>query len=1552
MNLQWAKVHIFISSTFNDMHAERDYLVKRVLPELHDWCEQRRLRLVDVDLRWGVTEADATSEQTVATCLERIDQCRPFFLCLLGQRYGWIPEAEAVQASFQDYPRLKSAVAAGSSVTELEIMHAVINPFHRDEERLLGFSSHRLTGGSFFYLREDDYLSALPQEPPQLRCIYTDQGESDYDQRQQKLQQLRQRTIPSTGLPLRHYQASWDSRARTPEIALPLACPALMEVNVRGWQREWQRALELPEPIQGLELPAKLKAAAEAYNMRLTAGRLGDFRINGRPLHEIILADLKEAIGQRFPDHMSLEVDPENDLQQELDQHEEFLFANSEGFIERRGDFAELDDYVIGDSRQLFVLTAEGGMGKSMLLANWIDQRRRHPDQFGPVTFHSRFIGQSDGSTTVAGLLRYLLRELQEVAGKIPKTTLKESPDLEEGEEPRQIPLEIPADPQKLYGFWRQQLPKLGKDGKTVIVIDALNQLRSGLQDLSWLPTAGLSENLKMIVSFRRGEPAAEALLEELACSRHVRLSEVPPFDDPTDRRQLVDAYLSQYLKDLDEPRIKQLIKVSGAKNPLYLKVVLSELRVFGAFQQLEEKIENDFGETPISAFKAVLTRLENDPAFTQIEPTNGVPYLFGLLLHARHGLSAVELTDLLMENLSLKLKQQDAMESVHHFLRQVKPYMGRRQGRFDFFYESFERAVRGKYVHEELKHDSTTKPAAQWHGLLADYFEKQPLNLPPDQGSNRRKLAELPFQQIHSRRWDDLRSTLTDFNFLQAKVSEAGPRALIEDYEEASAVGYEDKDLPLVLGAIRLSSQILTSSADQLAGHLVGRLMAENEPAIQDLLEKIAVQKQDPWLRPLFPTLIHPGGPLIHSLRGHEDGVTEVLVTSDGVRGISGSADQTVRVWNLETGEVLHILEAHDNRISALALSPDNDQLFSGSWDHSVKVWSLRSGKLLKTLSSQSGPIHTLNVTPDGSRLIAGSAAGTLEVWDLDRMSRLYNLEGHTKFIRALAVTPDSSQAVSASEDATLRVWDLDRGVELHTLQGHSWEVRDVAISSDGTSAVSAAGDDTLKVWDLRAGKEICTLVGHSREVCAVVITPDDEHAISGSNDGHVKFWDLSTGEVQPIAGGLKEHKGPVSSLAISQNGTRLISGSYDSDLMVWELDPADASIVDICTLEGHIGPIIDVALTPDGHRAITGSDDSAVYVWNLTSGEQTERPPSHRARVSSVAVTDDGAVAVSSSFDKNLMVWDLKALEHLHTLEGHESWIITLVLSTDGKRAVTGSFDSSLSSHADYSLRVWDLERGEQIHVLKGHELPIYDVALSADGIRAVSASGDNSLKVWDIEQGKELFTLSGHSKVVNAVAMSHDGSRAVSASMDKTLRVWDLEAGTKFRTLMGHRDWVTAVAVTPDGSRAISGAQDGGIRVWDLETGKMVHRLVGHSQRVSTLSVTPEGKGLISGSRDTTLMVWDLDSGEKIHTLAGHQDFVNSAAISIGNRAVLSGSRDNSLRVWNLDSGQEIAQLILETSVIDCAASPDGVTFVAGDEGGVVHFLRLVNADVTSR
>ena len=117
MNQTWKTVRVFISSTFRDMHAERDYLVKRVFPALRQRLEPHRINLVDIDLRWGITREQADNDQVLGLCLQQIDECRPFFVGLLGGRYGWVPSKFPVEVG-KRYGWTQHNT--GKSVTELE----------------------------------------------------------------------------------------------------------------------------------------------------------------------------------------------------------------------------------------------------------------------------------------------------------------------------------------------------------------------------------------------------------------------------------------------------------------------------------------------------------------------------------------------------------------------------------------------------------------------------------------------------------------------------------------------------------------------------------------------------------------------------------------------------------------------------------------------------------------------------------------------------------------------------------------------------------------------------------------------------------------------------------------------------------------------------------------------------------------------------------------------------------------------------------------------------------------------------------------------------------------------------------------------------------------------------------------------------------------------------------------------------------------------------------------------------------------------------------------
>ena len=137
-------VRVFLSSTFRDFAEERDLLVKKVFPELRRRCRERQVELVDVDLRWGITEEQAQRGEVLPICLAEIDRSRPYFMGFIGDRYGWVPEYHQYDLSLLvEQPWLEEH-RGGKSVTELEMLHGVLN-------------NPKMKDRAFFYFRNSEY---------------------------------------------------------------------------------------------------------------------------------------------------------------------------------------------------------------------------------------------------------------------------------------------------------------------------------------------------------------------------------------------------------------------------------------------------------------------------------------------------------------------------------------------------------------------------------------------------------------------------------------------------------------------------------------------------------------------------------------------------------------------------------------------------------------------------------------------------------------------------------------------------------------------------------------------------------------------------------------------------------------------------------------------------------------------------------------------------------------------------------------------------------------------------------------------------------------------------------------------------------------------------------------------------------------------------------------------------------------------------------------------------------------------------------------------------
>src|SRR5271165_2613313 len=450
-------------------------------------------------------------------------------------------------------------------------------------------------------------------------------------------------------------------------------------------------------------------------------------------------------------------------------------------------------------------------------------------------------------------------------------------------------------------------------------------------------------------------------------------------------------------------------------------------------------------------------------------------------------------------------------------------------------------------------------------------------------------------YHMMKAGRNDDLRRLLLNFNWLQAKLTATDTNAPIADYDYL----LEDKDLQLVQSALRLSAHVLARDPRQLAGQLTGRLLSNTSPGIQALLKQAAERKGWPWLRPLKGSLSPPDGPLIRMLEGHTSRVTAVVVTPDDRYAVSGSADHTLRVWDLATGETKTTLQGHTSRVSAVVVTPDGRHVVSRSWDNTLRVWDLATGETKTTLQGHTSRVWAVAVTPNGRQVVSGSADQTLRVWDLATGETKTTLQGHTSRVSAVVVTPDGRHVVSRSWDNTLRVWDLATGETKTTLQGHTSRVWAVAVTPNGRQVVSGSADQTLRVWDLATGETKTTLQGHTSSVRVLAVTRDGRHVVSGSWDQTLRVWDLATGQTKMT---LQGHTSWVTAVAVTPDGRHVVSGSADHTLRVWDLVTGETKT----TLQGHTTWVAAVIVTPDGRHVVSGSADHTLRVWDLKDGKE----------------------------------------------------------------------------------------------------------------------------------------------------------------------------------------------------------------------------------------------------------------------------------------------------------------------------------------------------------
>ncbi|HPA18596.1 MAG TPA: protein kinase [Verrucomicrobiae bacterium] len=296
---------------------------------------------------------------------------------------------------------------------------------------------------------------------------------------------------------------------------------------------------------------------------------------------------------------------------------------------------------------------------------------------------------------------------------------------------------------------------------------------------------------------------------------------------------------------------------------------------------------------------------------------------------------------------------------------------------------------------------------------------------------------------------------------------------------------------------------------------------------------------------------------------------------------GLLGRAAGFADAWHSST------FDGHSSTACG-AFSPDGRFVLSGSDDESLRLWDVATGKCLRTFQGQVKSVARVAFSYDGRLALSGGRIEAIQLWEVATGKCLHTFKGHSWLVNAVAFSPDGRFALSGSHDKPIQFWDVATGRCARVLDKQTDKANSFAFSPDGRLVLSASLDDALRLWEIASGQCLRVFKAHTDPGSPTPVSLESYLAQTESVD------QMRLRISQKVVCRRAD------SLAFSPDAQFAVSGHYDKVVRLWELATAKC----LRTFEGHENPVYSVAFSPDGHYILSGSAEGR-RLWEATSGE-----------------------------------------------------------------------------------------------------------------------------------------------------------------------------------------------------------------------------------------------------------------------------------------------------------------------------------------------------------
>ncbi|XP_066274641.1 NACHT domain- and WD repeat-containing protein 1-like isoform X1 [Branchiostoma lanceolatum] len=1540
-------VRVFLSSTFTDTADERNALMQHVVPRLKVFCQEKGYELQLVDMRWGIRSDAANDHSTLDLCLREIHNCQkvstgPTFVTLLSHKYGYQPLQPKVESAefntllagvdrkedqqllLRWYQEDENAIPATYILQPITALLPDYNHSTNEQPRSKAEATWWETSTTLHTILMEAALKTLQVASAAHRyvCSITEL-------------EIEEGLLKST---TPNQQCLWFRRSisgldgdNTKKKDQSKMAAKFIDLHESGEiNSEAQALLQL---LGEKRIPSKL-ARDNIHNYQTSWGKNGFEPKEKEEYVQQFCSDFEASIKKMVTDAIARHAQSEvNDpLFEEVSQHALFSQSRSKVFYGRQDTIKEIDSYLNSAVTQPLVIHGESGCGKTSVMAV---AAHTASEMEGERAVVLRFLGTTPDSTTIHRLLLSLCQQINRVYkdnSRVPETL------------------------QELREAFPAFLSKATAEQPLVVMLDSLDQLdpQDGARQLGWLPKT-LPPHVKMILSTLPDEKYGCFQQLQATIKDAGLFLQIPALQEDA-VTHILGGWLQAAHRKLTPEQTHLVVQAfHTCPLPLFLKLAFDEACRWHSFSKPDE---TRLQTTVVSCIHALFERVEKDHGKLLVQ------HALGYITAAKSGLTESELEDVLscddevlndvFEWWVPPVRRLPSMLWVR-IKTELAPYLVERGADgasvIFWYHRQFIETAKQRFL-------SSEEQCRKLHSNLADYFlgswaggKKKPFTSrkgksgsadrhvapqPLLYGTNKynlRKLSELPHHLIHSGNSQVLkREVLCNLQWLDTKLRGTSLRLVLDDFNAACRSPFTpdlqtDMDVQYVRETLQLSQEGLRFHPNQLPGQLLARIKTDQDTC--GILSQARAPPTGSCLLPSKSFLTPPGGPLVHSMVGHTLQVMAVAMTQDSKYAVTGSLDNTLKVWDVTDGYMLRSIDDVLWHIEAMIQLFNNDQYIVTSSIDGIRVFRFETGEQVYFFEKpQEEESDNYYIFGHGCILIAIGLK--VRVFDLTTGTELQQDEMGDQVARAL-VSPTQSLFCTHSAMHNMKhlmhplmesgkcspefqkllenLRDIRRLIEHKSLFGITCKAHFFEILSNGT----------VKLYDINTGKET-TLPALEKWNQNKV---ENVHRCYFSPNGRfliltfinlTMMLDLEMGEIREVG-----NKQTLRRMATVQ-GTVLVSSGYeDFNINVWDLSRPPLVLEEpgtevLTMLPKNVDGKSLLLFVPDE------SEKGEAVVAKIVDAETGEEQNSHpcgnlqieKTDVKAVYALSDDHLIIRAGERKRFAVVDMNTWEVVTPLQSNHA-------SCERHYAVVNNRTELIcQGFMEKDLDICRLDSGEVVDkIVPGLEQRCYQMRTDKEGrvalLQFLHPKG-MLLQLWDVGSRTLLMTVEseGADAVTFRFGLSHAGTH--------------LALGNPCNITCGDSTFINE-----------------GPCVLEIQTGKVVHFF-------------PEGHSFLEFVSDSRVVstdaaqwhVWDVTTGSKqsVMSIPVHPMIADGLILStVGDHVLVSTGDKKTIAVYDMSTGTQLGSFTFEIMLKECVLLGGGDLVAARFDRKMI-ILKLQN------